>query len=116
MNVDGGTDADDHVKARIYKVRVILNILGKVWSAKNISRIKIFSSNVKNQDHWQRANQAHINIQINKSNDHGMDTHCENQLATSREKPPNGTLKAKEKEEDQGTPREEILRQNSRAG
>ena len=48
MNIEGGTDAD--VKNRINKARVIFNILGKVWSAKNISRgtkMKIFNSNVK---------------------------------------------------------------------
>ena len=48
MNVDADTGAD--VKTRINKARVILNILGKVWSAKNISRstkIKTFNSNVK---------------------------------------------------------------------
>ena len=47
MNIEGGTDAD--VKNRINKARVIFNILGKVWSAKNISRgtkMKIFNSNV----------------------------------------------------------------------
>ena len=48
VNIEGGTDAD--VKNRINKARVIFNILGKVWSAKNISRgtkMKIFNSNVK---------------------------------------------------------------------
>jgi hypothetical protein len=48
VNIEGGTDAD--VKNRINKVRVIFNILEKVWSAKNISRgtkMKIFISNVK---------------------------------------------------------------------
>jgi hypothetical protein len=48
VNIEGGTDAD--VKNRIKKARVIFNILGKVWSAKNISRgtkMKIFNSNVK---------------------------------------------------------------------
>ena len=48
VNIEGGTDAD--VKNRIIKARVIFNILGKVWSAKNIPRgikMKIFSSNVK---------------------------------------------------------------------
>ena len=48
MNIEGGTDAD--VKNRINKARVIFNILGKVWSAKNISRgtkMKIFNLNVK---------------------------------------------------------------------
>ena len=44
MNIEGGTAAD--VKNRINKARVIFNILGKVWSAKNISRgtnMKIFN-------------------------------------------------------------------------
>ena len=48
VNIEGGTDAD--VKNRINKARVIFNILGKVWSTKNISRgikMKIFNSNVK---------------------------------------------------------------------
>ena len=48
VNIEEGIDAD--VKNRINKARVIINILGKVWSAKNISRgikMKIFSSNVK---------------------------------------------------------------------
>ena len=48
VNIEGGTDAD--VKNRSNKVRVIFNILEKVWSAKNISRgtkMKIFISNVK---------------------------------------------------------------------
>jgi hypothetical protein len=48
VNIERGTDAD--VKNRINKARVIFNILGKVWSAKNISRgtkMKIFNSNVK---------------------------------------------------------------------
>jgi hypothetical protein len=48
VDIEGGTDAD--VKNRINKTRVIFNILGKVWSAKNISRgtkMKIFNSNVK---------------------------------------------------------------------
>ena len=48
VNIEGGTDAC--VKNRINKARVIFNILGKVWSAKNISRgtkMKIFISNVK---------------------------------------------------------------------
>jgi hypothetical protein len=48
VNIEGGTDAD--VKNRINKVRVIFNIIEKVWSAKNISRgtkMKIFISNVK---------------------------------------------------------------------
>jgi hypothetical protein len=48
VNIEGGTHAD--VKNRINKARVIFNILGKVWSAKNISRgtkMKIFNSNVK---------------------------------------------------------------------
>ena len=48
VNIEEGIDAD--VKNRINKVRVIFNILGKEWSAKNISRgtqMKIFSSNVK---------------------------------------------------------------------
>ncbi|XP_055997139.1 uncharacterized protein LOC130047042 [Ostrea edulis] len=36
VSVNGGTDAD--VKTRINKARVIFNILGKVWNAKNISR------------------------------------------------------------------------------
>ena len=48
VNIEGGIDAD--VKNRISKARVIFNILGKAWSAKNISRgtkMKIFSSNVK---------------------------------------------------------------------
>jgi hypothetical protein len=43
VNIEGGTDAD--VKNRINKARVIFNILGKVWSAMNISRgtkMKIF--------------------------------------------------------------------------
>jgi hypothetical protein len=47
VNIEGGTDAD--VKNRINKARVIFNILGKVWSAKNIARgtkMKIFNSNV----------------------------------------------------------------------
>ena len=47
VNIEGGTDAD--VKNRISKARVIFNILGKVWSAKNISRstqMKTFNSNV----------------------------------------------------------------------
>jgi hypothetical protein len=47
VDIEGGTDAD--VKNRINKTRVIFNILGKVWSAKNISRgtkMKIFNSNV----------------------------------------------------------------------
>ena len=48
VNIECGTDVD--VKNRINKARVIVNILGKVWSAKNISRgtkMKIFNSNVK---------------------------------------------------------------------
>ena len=48
MNIERGTDAD--VKNRINKARVIFNILGKVWSAKNISRgtkMLILNSNVK---------------------------------------------------------------------
>jgi hypothetical protein len=48
VNIEGGIDAD--VKNRINKARVIFNILGKEWSAKNISRgtkMKIFNSNVK---------------------------------------------------------------------
>ena len=48
VNIEGGTYAD--VKNWFNKDRVILNILGKVWSAKNISRgtkMKIFNSNVK---------------------------------------------------------------------
>jgi hypothetical protein len=48
VNIEGGTDAD--VKNRINKARVIFNILGKVWRARNISRdtkMKIFNSNVK---------------------------------------------------------------------
>ena len=48
VNIEGGTDAD--VKNIINKGSVIFNILGKVWSAKNISRgtkMKIFNSNVK---------------------------------------------------------------------
>ena len=48
VNIEGGIDAD--VKNRISKARVIFNILGKAWSAKNISRgtkMKIFNSNVK---------------------------------------------------------------------
>ena len=48
VNIEGGTGAD--VKNRINKARVIVNILGKVWSAMNISRgtkMKIFNSNVK---------------------------------------------------------------------
>ena len=43
VNIEGGTDAC--VKNRINKARVIFNILGKVWSAMNISRgtkMKIF--------------------------------------------------------------------------
>ena len=36
VNIEGGTDAD--VKNRVNKPRVIFNILGIVWSAKNISR------------------------------------------------------------------------------
>ena len=48
MSIEGGTDAD--VKNRLKKARFILNILGKVWSAKNISigtKMKIFNSNVR---------------------------------------------------------------------
>ena len=48
VNIECSTDVD--VKNRINKARVIVNILGKVWSAKNISRgtkMKIFNSNVK---------------------------------------------------------------------
>ena len=36
MHVDGGTDAGGNI--RIEMARVIFNILGKVWSAKNISK------------------------------------------------------------------------------
>jgi F0F1-type ATP synthase alpha subunit len=36
VHIEEGTDAD--VKNRINKARVIFNILGKVWSANNISR------------------------------------------------------------------------------
>jgi hypothetical protein len=35
VNIEGGVDAD--VKNRINKARIIFNILGKAWSAKNIS-------------------------------------------------------------------------------
>ena len=48
VNIECGTDVD--VKNRINKARVIVNILGKVWSAKNISRgtkMIFFNSNVK---------------------------------------------------------------------
>ena len=48
VNIEGGTNAD--VKNRIHKARVIFNILGKVWSAKYISRgtkMNIFNSNIK---------------------------------------------------------------------
>ncbi|XP_048772952.2 uncharacterized protein LOC125678500 [Ostrea edulis] len=69
VSVNGGTDAD--VKTRINRARVIFNILGKVWNAKNISRntkIKIFNSNVKSvllygAETWRTTNATISKIQ-----------------------------------------------------